>query len=116
MENVNIAFQPISKGVKPPNGYQYVTCYVVLGIKIVDFQRKACLVVECLMIHTLDVITCSSVSMKEIVCIDSTMVALHDIEVKAADASNIYVMEPNREKTWTILDPEFVMIMVSLPS
>ena len=40
---------------------------------------------------------------RETVCIALTMVALHDLEVKAADA---YVMAPDREKIWTVLGQE----------
>ena len=40
-------------------------------------------------------------------CIVLTMAALHDLEVKAADVLNAYVMAPNQEKIWTVLHPEF---------
>ena len=35
------------------------------------------------------------------------MAALHDLDVKAADVLNAYVMVPNREKILTVLGPEF---------
>ena len=31
------------------------------------------------------------------------MAVLHDLEVKAADVLNAYVMVPNRKKIWTVL-------------
>ena len=40
-------------------------------------------------------------------CIALTTVALHDLEVKAADVLNAYMMEPNHEKIWTVVGPEF---------
>ena len=40
-------------------------------------------------------------------CIVLTMAALHDLEVKAADVLNAYVMAPNSKKIWTVLGPEF---------
>ena len=45
--------------------------------------------------------------MKETLCIVHTIAALHDLEVKAADLLNPYVMSPNRENIWTVLAPEF---------
>ena len=50
------------------------------------------------MTHTSDTITYSTVVMKETVCIAFTMAVLHDLDVKAADILNTYVMAPNREK------------------
>ena len=35
------------------------------------------------------------------------MAALHDLEVKAADILNAFVLAPNREKIWTALGPQF---------
>ena len=57
------------------------------------------------MTHTPDTTTYSSVAMRETVNIALTMVALHGIEVKAADVWNAYVMAPNRDKIWTVLGP-----------
>ena len=66
------------------------------------------------MIHTLDTITYSSVVNRETVCIALTMVALHDLEIKAADVLNAYVMAPNCEKIWTVLGPCSRTMLVSL--
>ena len=44
---------------------------------------------------------------RETVQIAHTMATLHGLEVKAADVSNAYMMASNREKIWTVLDPEF---------
>ena len=35
------------------------------------------------------------------------MAALHDLEIKAEDVLNTYMMTPNREMIWTVLGPEF---------
>ena len=59
------------------------------------------------MTHTLDTSTYFSVVMRETVCIALNMAALHDLEVKAADVLNTYVMAPKREKIQTVLGPEF---------
>ena len=56
---------------------------------------------------TLDTIMYSSVVMRKTVCIALTLVALHDLEVKAAGALNAYVTACKYEKIWTVLDPEF---------
>ena len=104
MENVKIAFQIIPEDEKPPNGFQDVNCYMVFDIKMEDFQRKVCLVAVGHMTHTPDIITYSSVVMRETVCIALTMVALHDLEVKAANVLNTNVMVLNCENIWTVLD------------
>ena len=57
------------------------------------------------MTHTSDTTTYSGVAMGETVHIALTMVALHDILVKAVDVLNAYVMAPSREKIWTVLGP-----------
>ena len=106
MENVKIAFQIIPDGKKPPNGFQYVNCHMVFDIKMEDLQRKALLAVGGHMTHTLDAITYSSVVTRESVHIMLAMVALHDLEVRAADLLNAYVMAPNHDKIWTVLGPE----------
>ena len=44
---------------------------------------------------------------KETVHIALTMVVLHDLEVKAADVLNTYVIACSIKKLWTVLGPEF---------
>ena len=105
-ENVKIPFQVIPKGKKPPNGFQYINCHMVLDIKM-DFQRKIDLVVGAQMTHTPDTITYSSVVTRETLCIALTMAALHDLEVKVAEVLNAYVAAHNHEKILTVLGSEF---------
>ena len=95
MENINIAFQTIPEGNRLPNGFQYVDSHMV------------CLVVGGNMSHTPDTITYSSVITRETVCIALTMAVLHDLEIKADDVLNAYVMAPNYEKIWTVWGQEF---------
>ena len=95
METVKIALQIISEGKKPPHGFQYVDCHKVFDIETVDFRRKACLVAQGHMTHTPDTITYSSLVTRETVCIAITMVVLYDLEFKAVDVLNNYVMAPN---------------------
>ena len=59
------------------------------------------------MTNTPDIITYSSVVTRETVYIVLTMAMLHDVDVKELDLLNAYMMAPNREKTWTVLSPEF---------
>ena len=56
--------------------------------------------------HSLDVIIYSRVATRETVHNALTMEALHDLEAKAGDNLNAYVMAPNREKMWTVLGPD----------
>ena len=57
--------------------------------------------------NTSETIMYSSVVTRETVCITLTMAALHNLEVKAADVLNAYVMATNCEKIWTVLGLEF---------
>ena len=59
------------------------------------------------MTNTPDTIMYSSVVTRETIGITLSMAALHDLEVKAADVLNAYVMAPNHEKIWKVLGPEF---------
>ena len=72
MENVKVTFQVIPDGGMSPVGYHFVSCRIVFDIMMDNFHRKACLV----------------------------MGGLHDLEVKAADFLNTYVMAPSRGKIW----------------
>ena len=104
---MKIAFQTILEGEKPPNGFQYINGHMVLGIKMEDFCRKACLVTGSHMTHTLDTIAHSSVVTRETVHIALTMAALYGLEVKEADVLKAYEMAPNKKKIWTVFGPEF---------
>ena len=59
------------------------------------------------MTHAPVTIISSSVVTRETMHIALTMAALHDLEVKASDLLNVYVLAPNREKIWTVLSPKF---------
>ena len=98
MKNVKFAFQTIPESEKPPNGFQYVDCHMVIDLKIEDFCRMSCLVAGGHTTHTLAAITYSSVVTRETVHIALTMMVLHDLEIKAADVLKAYLTAPNREK------------------
>ena len=66
------------------------------------------------MTYTPETIAYSSVVAIETACIALTMVVLHDLEFKAADVLNAYVMAPKKEKTLTVLGPELEAMLVSL--
>ena len=107
IENVSVAFQTILESGKAPIAYQYVDGHIVIDIKMEDFCRKACLVAGGYMTHTLDVIIYFNLVTREFVCIAFTVAALHDLEVKAANVLNAFVMASNREKRLTVVGPEF---------
>ena len=44
---------------------------------------------------------------RKTVCTTLILAALHDLEVKAPEVLNAYVMAPNHEKIWAVLRPEF---------
>ena len=52
-------------------------------------------------------ITYVSIVSRDRVRIALTISALHDLEVKAADIMNAYICDPNAEKNWTDIGPEF---------
>ena len=97
----------LTKGEKPPDGFQYVNCYVVFDIKDENFWRKVHLVARSHMINTLDTIIYSSLVVRETVCIAFTIAVFYDLKVKAADVLNTNVTAPNHEKIKTVLGPEF---------
>ena len=107
MENVKITFLTIPEGKKPPNGFQHVNCHMVFNIKMEDFHRKVSLVAGGQMTHTPDTVTYSSVVTRETVCNTLTMAVLHDLEVKAADVMNTYVIAPNTGKIRTVVGVKF---------
>ena len=78
-----------TQGQEAPNGFQYANCHMVFDIKMEDFWWKAHLVAGGHMTHTLDTITYSRVVTGETVHIAHNMVALHNLEVKAADVLNL---------------------------
>ena len=67
----------------------------------------ACLAVGGHMTNTLDTIIYSSVVIRESVHIALTMAALHDLEIKAADILNAYLMASNHKQLWALLGPKF---------
>ena len=58
------------------------------------------------MTHTMDNIMFFSVVMRETVHITLTMAAMHDLDVKAADILNAYVMALNHQKIRTVFGPK----------
>ena len=95
---MKVKFQTIAKGKKPPNQFQYVNCHMVFDIKMENLSRKACLVAGGHMTHIPNSITFSNVVICETVCIALTITVLHDLDVKAVDVLNAYVMAPSRDK------------------
>ena len=75
----------------------------LFDIEIDNIHRKACLVSGDYINHIPDTITYSSVVTREAVRITLTMAVLQDVEGKAADVFNNYLMAPNRKKIWTVL-------------
>ena len=79
-----------------------------------DFSRKAHLAVGGHLTWTQDSVTYSCMVPRETLYIILAMVPLHDLEVKAADILNAYIMVPSREKIWIVLSPEFEMMLATL--
>ena len=75
-----------------------VDCHMKFYIIMEDFNRRGCLVAGGHITHTWDVIIYSSVVTRETVHFIITMTALHDLEFKATDIVNTYMMTSNREQ------------------
>jgi len=71
------------------------------------FRRKARMVGGGHQVETPAYMTYASVVSCETVRIALTIAALHDLEVKASDIQNAYLMAPCAEKIWTMLGAEF---------
>jgi len=107
MKNVQIAFKILDDGKAVPPGYQYMDCHMVFDIKLDGFKRKAWFVAGGHMTETPAVLTYASVVSRDTVRSALTIVALCDLEVKASDVQNAYLMAPCTEKIWTRLGSEF---------
>ena len=82
-------------------------CHLPHIIEMENFRRKVCLVAEDHVIQMPNIIINYNMVTIDTVFIVLTMAGLHDLEVKAADALNDYVMASNREKIWTVIGSEF---------
>ena len=72
-----------------------------------DFRRKSRLVVGGHMTETPKCMTYSSVVGRETVRISLTIAALNDLQVKAGNVMNAYVIAPCRKNIWTVIGREF---------
>ena len=108
MENAKVAFKILPDWKKPPIGYQFVQCNIVLDINMEDFRQKARLVARDYMTKAPAVIITSVVS-RETVRTALKITAFNDLEIKLGDILNAYAQAPVTEKVWTTLCPEFGM-------
>ncbi len=79
---------------------------MVFDVKMEGFCRKTRLVAGGHLTKALATITCASVVSHETVRIALMLAALNDLEVKADDMLNAYIIAPVAEKIWTELGPE----------
>ena len=79
----------------------------MFDIKLDGFQCKACLVARGHMTETLVVLTYMSVVSRDSVHIALTIVTLNDLQAKASDVQNAFLMAHCEEQIWTMLGPEF---------
>ena len=97
MEAVYVAFKVMNEGEEPPPGYQYMVCHLMFDIKLDGFQCKAGLVARGHMTKTPAVLTYVSVVSRESVCIALTIATLNNLQVKASDVHNAFLMAPCKE-------------------
>ena len=95
MEAVCVAFKVMNDGEEPPPGYQNMECHLVFDIKLDGFWCKAHLVARGHMTETLAVHTYVSVVSRDSVCIALTIATLNDLQVKASDVQNAFLLADN---------------------
>jgi hypothetical protein len=107
MKNDRAAFKILPDEASAPNGYQKISCHMIVDVKMEDFRRKARLVARGHRTEDPPTVTYASVVSRETVCLALTIAALNDLEVKFGDGLNAYITKPITEKVWTIPGPEF---------
>jgi hypothetical protein len=107
MSAVRVAFHILEDGVDPPPGYQYMDCHLVCDVKFDGLRFKSRMVAGGRMVDEPSFLTYASVVSRETVRIGLTITALHDLDVKAANAENAYLTAPTTENVWTVCGPEF---------
>ena len=71
-----------------PTDHQFVQFHIIFDIKMENFRRKARLVSGCHMTTAPAAVTYASVVLCETICIDLTLAALNELEVKCGDVLN----------------------------
>jgi Reverse transcriptase (RNA-dependent DNA polymerase) len=107
MAAVKVSFKTLDDGDNIPVGYQRINCHQIFDVKLDGFCQKARMVAGGHVTEVPAVMMYSSVVSRESVRIALTLAALNDLEVKASDIMNAYLMSPCEEKIWTVLGPEF---------
>ena len=79
----------------------------MFDIKLDGFRCKSYLVAGGHLTETTVLLTYASVVSRDSVCIALTIAALNDLQVKASDVQNAFLMAPCEEQIWTTLGPEF---------
>jgi len=107
MKNVSVAFDFLDPDANTPAGYTFMSCRLIFDVKM-DFTRKARYVAQsCFSENNISGSTYAGVVSRESVRIAFTYVALHDLNIYAADIQNVYLQAPTSEKHWAVAGPEF---------
>ena len=96
-----------SRMERAPIGHKQINCHMIYDVKMEDYRRKTRLVAGGHMIETPKCMTCSSVFGRETVRIALTIAVLNNLQVKAGDVMNAYVIAPCSKIIWTVLGKEF---------
>ena len=108
MAAVRVAFKLLDDRQNPPPGHSYMDCHMIFDIKLDGFRHKARLVAGGHMVETPPpIMTYASVVSRDTIRIALTIAALNDLQVKASDVQNAFLIAPCEEKIWTKLGPEF---------
>ena len=104
---VMIEFKLLDEGQNPPPTYQDIRCHMIFGIKMEYFWKKARYVAGGHATIAPPTLMYAIFVSRQIVCIDITLAALNDLEVKTSDVQDAYLTAPFSEKIWTTLGSEF---------
>jgi hypothetical protein len=106
MQNIRVAFDIKSHGMKPPPGHEYADLMMVYDIKM-DYTQKARLCACGDQTEPPKEITYSSVVSRKSIRIAFTYAAMLDLDIHMADIGNAYLYVPMNECLYMICGPEF---------
>ena len=96
---IRLAFKILMNDEKVPPGHQCVPCKMTVNVEMEDLRCKSHCVAQGCVTEAPSTITYASVISRESVRIALTVAVLNDLEVKAGDIQNAYLIAPNAEKT-----------------
>ena len=108
MKNLNVAFDILDEGSKPPPGYRKTSGHMIYYVRM-TLERKALWVKNGHRAPEPEQSTFSGVVSRESIRIALTYTSLNGLLVFGADIQHAYLRAPNSEKHFIICGPEFAL-------